>query len=317
MHRRLPPLNSLRAFEVVSRHESFRAAAEELHVTAAAVSQQVKSLEDRLGRKLLRRNSGGYSLTADALTGIKALRDGFAQLSSAVATMSSGGQRVLTVSAVPSLAAEWLVPRLHRLRDEYPELDVSLHASRELVDLRRSRVDLGIRYGSGGYPGLISERLFADEIFPVYSPQLLKGRARLKKPVDLRGQPLIHTDWAPDRGHWPGWTDWVRAAGVTGVNVTKGLRFSDGALAVQAAVSGQGVALASKALASEHVATGRLVKPFELSLVTGFGYYVVCAKTRADEPDLVAFRRWLLTEAQREPLMQNARPRARRDRSRS
>ena len=168
MHRRLPPLNSLRTFEVVSRHESFRAAAEELHVTAAAVSQQIKILEDRLDRKLLRRHSGGYSLTADALAGLKALRDGFDQLSSAVETMSSGGQRVLTVSAVPSLAAGWLVPRLHRLRDLYPELDVLLHASRELVDLQHSRVDLGIRYGSGNYPGLISERLFVDEIFPVY-----------------------------------------------------------------------------------------------------------------------------------------------------
>ena len=166
MHRRLPPLNSLRAFEVVSRHESFRAAAEELHVTAAAVSQQVKALEDHLGRKLLRRRSGGYSLTADALAGLKYLRDGFDQLSSAVASMTSAGQRVITVSAVPSLAAEWLVPRLHRLRDQYPELDMLLHASEELVDLEHSRVDLGIRYGSGSYPGLTSERLFVDEIFP-------------------------------------------------------------------------------------------------------------------------------------------------------
>ena len=302
MQRRLPPLNSLRTFEVVSRHESFRAAAEELHVTAAAVSQQMKILEDRLDRKLLRRHSGGYSLTADALAGLKALRDGFDQLSSAVATMSSGGQRVLTVSAVPSLAAGWLVPRLHRLRDQYPELDVLLHASRELVDLQHSRVDLGIRYGSGNYPGLISERLFVDEIFPVYSPQLLKGQARLRKPGDLRGQPLIHTDWAPESGHWPGWTDWLRAAGVTGVDVTKGLRFSDGALALQAAASGQGVALAGKALAVEHLAAGRLVKPFKLSLVTDYAYYVVCAKARADEPDLVAFRHWLLAEAQREAM---------------
>jgi LysR family glycine cleavage system transcriptional activator len=307
---RLPPLNSLRAFEVVSRHESFRAAAEELHVTAAAVSQQVKTLEDHLGRKLLRRRSGGYSLTPDALAGLKHLRDGFDQLSSAVATMSSGCQRALTVSAVPSLAAEWLVPRLYRLRDQYPELDVLLHASEELVDLEHSRVDLGIRYGSGSYPGLISERLFVDEIFPVYSPRLLKGRAPLRKPGDLRGQPLIHTDWVPDSGHWPGWTDWVRAAGITGVNVTKGLRFSDGALALQAAVSGQGIALGSKALALEHLAAGRLVRPFKLSLVTDFAYYVVCAKARADEPDLVAFRRWLLAEAQREPVAHRGPPRA-------
>jgi LysR family transcriptional regulator, glycine cleavage system transcriptional activator len=297
MHRRLPPLNSLRAFEVVSRHDSFRSAAKELHVTAAAVSQQVKVLEDHLGRKLLRRRSGGYSLTPEALAGIKYLRDGFEQLSSAVATMSSGGQRILTVSAVPSLAAEWLVPRLHRFRELHPGLDILLHASEELVDLEHSRVDLGIRYGSGNYPGLTSDRLFVDEIFPVYSRRLLKGRASLMKASDLRGWPLIHTDWTPERGQWPGWAEWIRAAGVTGVDVTKGLRFSDGALVIQAAVRGQGIALGSKALVLEHLSAGRLVRPFKLSLVTEFAYYVVCAKARADEPDLVAFRRWLLSES--------------------
>jgi LysR family glycine cleavage system transcriptional activator len=297
MHRRLPPLNSLRAFEVVSRHESFRAAAEELHVTAAAVSQQVKMLEDHLGRKLLRRHSGGYSLTADALAGLQDLRDAFEHLSSAVATMASGGQRVLTVSAVPSLAAEWLVPRLHRFRERYPDIDVLLHASNELVDLDHSRVDLGIRHGSGGFPGLASELLFSDEIFPIYNPMLLKGCPSLKRPGDLRGQPLIHTDWIPEKGYWPGWADWLRAAGVTGVDVTKGLRFSDGALVVEAAVGGQGIALGTKALALEHLTAGRLVRPFKLSLVTEFAYYVVCSKARAEEPDLVAFRRWLITEA--------------------
>jgi LysR family glycine cleavage system transcriptional activator len=298
MRQRLPPLNSLRAFEVVSRHESFRAAAKELHVTAAAVSQQVKALEDHLGRKLLRRRSGGYSLTADALAGLKELRDGFEQLSLAVETMRSGGQRVLTVSAVPSLAAEWLVPRLHRFREQYPGLDILLHAAEELVDLEHSRVDLGVRYGSGNYPGLISDRLFVDEIFPVYSPGMLGGGAPLKKPSDLRGQSLIHTDWTPERGRWPGWTEWALAAGVSGVDVSKGPRFSDGALAIQAAVTGQGVALGSKALTLEHLAAGRLVRPFKLSLVTDFAYYVVCARSRADEPGIVAFRRWLIAEAQ-------------------
>jgi LysR family glycine cleavage system transcriptional activator len=297
MPRRLPPLNSLRAFEVVSRHDSLRAAAEELHVTSAAVSQQVKTLEDHLGRKLLRRHSGGYSLTPDALAGLQDLRDAFERLSAAVATMACGGQRVLTVSAVPSLAAEWLVPRLHRFRERYPDLDVLLHASQERVDLDHSRVDLGIRHGLG-FPGLTCERLFQDEIFPVLNPRLLKGRAPLKKPSDLHGLPLIHTDWVPNKGRWPGWADWFRAAGVTGVDVAKGPRFSDGALVIQAAVRGEGVALGTKALALEHLAAKRLVRPFHLSLTTDFAYYVVCSKARAQEPDLVAFRRWLVAEAQ-------------------
>lgn len=291
----------MRAFEVVARHETFRAAAEELHVTAAAVIQQVKALEGFVGRKLLRRHSRGYSLTPDGAAGLAALRNGFDQLSAAVAAMISGRHRVLTVSAVPSLSAEWLVPRLHRLREQHPDIDVLLHPSVELVDLAHSRVDLGVRYGCGSYPGLLSERLFDDEIFPVYSPRMLKGRRPLKSPSDLRAHPLIHTEWTPETGHWPGWPDWLQAAGVTGINANKGLRFSDGALVIQAAVSGQGVALGSKALALDHLAAGRLIRPFELSLMTDFAYYIVCAKSRAEEPDIVAFRQWVISEAQGAP----------------
>src|SRR5579862_8005775 len=151
MPQRLPPLNSLRAFEVIARHETFRAAAEELHVTAAAVIQQVKVLEDYLGRKLLRRHSRGYSLTPAGAAGLEQLRNGFEQLVSSVEAMSSDGQRVVTVTAVPSLAAEWLVPRLYRFREQHPDIDVLLHPSEVLVDLERSRVDLGIRYGAGSY----------------------------------------------------------------------------------------------------------------------------------------------------------------------
>jgi LysR family transcriptional regulator, glycine cleavage system transcriptional activator len=301
MPRRLPPLNSLRAFEVVSRHQTFRAAAAELHVTAAAVIQQVRALEAFVGRKLLRRDRRGYTLTPDGAAGLDPLRDAFNQLSMTVEAMVSGGHRVLTVSAVPSLSAEWLVPRLRRFREAHPDIDVLIHPSEEVVDLEHSRVDVGIRYGSGSYPGLIAERLFSDEIFPVYSPRLLKGRRAIKRPDDLRGLPLIHTVWAPQTGHWPGWADWLTAAGVTGVNVAKGLRYSDGALVIQAALSGQGVALASKALALEHLAGGRLIRPFELSLVTDFAYYLVCARSRAQEPDLVAFRQWVISESKREP----------------
>jgi LysR family glycine cleavage system transcriptional activator len=298
MRRRLPPLNSLRAFEVVARHSSFRDAASELHVTPAAVSQQIKTLEDHLGRKLLRRHSGGYSLTADALVGLQDLRDAFERLSSAVQKISAADQRMLRISTVPSLAAAWLVPRLPRFKERHPALDVLLHASYEMVDFEHAPFDMAIRYGGGAYPGLASHRLFVDEIFPVCAPQLL-GRAAIDGPVDLRGVPLLHTHWNPPVGKWPGWAEWLRAAEITGVNATKGPRFSDGAMALQAAVDGQGIALASQALAVDHLAAGRLVKPFKISVATDFGYYLVCAKTRADEPDLVAFRRWLFAEVKR------------------
>jgi LysR family transcriptional regulator, glycine cleavage system transcriptional activator len=299
MPKRLPPLNSLRAFEVVARHKTFRAAAAELHVTAAAVIQQVKLLEQYLQRKLLRRDPRGYTLTTEGTAGLQHLRSAFQQLSMAVEAMASEGHRVLTVSAIPSLAAEWLLPRLHRFRETHPDIDVLLHPSEELAELEHSRIDLGVRYGLGNYPGLLSERLFTDEIFPVYSPRLAKSRRRIKKPADLRCFPLIHTEWTPWSGHWPGWADWFRAAGLAAPALTKGARFSDGALVIQAAVNGEGVALASKALALEHLAAGRLIRPFELSLTTDFAYYVVCAKSRADEPDVSAFRRWIISESRR------------------
>ena len=207
------------------------------------------------------------------------------------------------MSAVPSFAAGWLVPRLQRFRQQCPALDILLHASEELVDLEHSRVDLGIRYGTGNYPGLISERLFVDELFPVYSPGLLKGQASLKKlsPVTYVANRYSTPTGLRNEGSGQGWTEWVRAAGAAGIDVTKGLRFSDGALAIQAAVGGQGVALGSRALTLEHLAGGRLVRPFKLSLVTDFAYYAACAKSRADEPDIVAFRRWLIAEAQSAP----------------
>lgn len=292
-------MNALRAFEVVARHSSFRAAANELHVTAAAVSQQIKALEDHLGRKLLRRHSGGYSLTADALAGLQDLHDAFERLAMAVDKVSTADQRMLRISTVPSLAAAWLVPRLPRFREQYASLDVLLHASYELIDFQHARIDMAIRYGSGVYPGLASERLFSDEIFPVCSPRLLQGRSTLKKPNDLQALPLLHTHWSPPTGKWPGWVEWLQAAGVKGVGAAKGPRFSDGAMALQAAVDGQGVALASRALALDHLVAGRLVRLLKVSIVTDFGYYLVCAKTRAEEPDLVAFRRWLFAEAQK------------------
>jgi LysR family transcriptional regulator, glycine cleavage system transcriptional activator len=290
--------SSLRAFEVVVRHETFRAAADELHVTSAAVIQQVKALESFVGRKLLQRHSRGYSLTPEGVAGLRHLRTGFEELRAAVDAMTSSGRRIVRVSAVPSLSAEWLVSRLHTFRDGHPDIDVLVEPTGQLIDLERFRIDLGIRYGTTGrYPRLISERLFIDELFPVCSPSLLKGRRRLREPSDLEGLPLIHTDWSSEMGHWPGCSDWFRTAGVPDLFTKKGLRFSDGALVIQAALNGHGVALGSKALALDHLASGRLVRPFQLSLVTDFAYYIVCAKKRAEEPDLVAFRRWVISEA--------------------
>jgi LysR family transcriptional regulator, glycine cleavage system transcriptional activator len=169
------------------------------------------------------------------LVGLQDLRDAFERLSSAVQKISAADQRMLRISTVPSLAAAWLVARLPRFRERHPALDVLLHASYEVVDLEHASFDMAIRYGGGAYLGLASQRLFIDEIFPVCSPKLLH-RAETNGPVDLRALTLLHTHWNAPLGKWPGWTEWLRAAGIVGVNATKGPQFSDGAMAIQAAV---------------------------------------------------------------------------------
>ena len=297
MLHRLPPLNSLRALEVVSRHSSFREAAKELHVTAAAVGQQIKSLEDQIGRKLLRRHSAGYVLTNEALAAVPDLRTAFDRLSAAANTLSQGSRRVLTVTVVPSLAAMWLVPRLHEFERQYPDIDLLLHSSEVVVNLDTGGVDLALRYGSGVYAGAESTRLFEGELFPVCSPRLAAGPPRMKTPADLRGKPLVHVDWRPAHGVWPDWSAWLKAAGVDTVDPRKGLRFSDDAMAIQAAIAGRGVVLTSAALARDHLAARRLVRPFKVSVATGFAYYIVCPEERAQDAAVTAFRDWVLAKA--------------------
>ena len=299
MLRRLPPLNSLRALEVVSRHTSFKSAAKELHVTPAAVGQQIRALEDQLGNKLLRRHSAGYVLTKEALAAAPDLRAAFDRLSTAVNTLSQGARRMLTVSVAPSLAAMWLVPRLHAFEHQHPDIDLVLHSSENVVDLKTGSADLALRFGSGVYAGAESTQIFDGELFPVCSARLAAGPPRMKTPEDLHGKPLLHIDWRPPYGVWPGWSAWLKAAGVDTVDARKGLRFSDDGMALQAAVAGRGVVLTSTALARDLLAARRLGRPFKLSIPTGFAYYVVCPKDQVRRAEVAAFRQWVLAEAGR------------------
>jgi LysR family glycine cleavage system transcriptional activator len=300
MHRRLPPLNSLRAFEVVSRHNSLRAAAKELHVTAAAVGQQVRALEDHLGHKLLRRHSDGYVLTPEAQAVAPDLRDAFERLAAVAARLSASARRTVTVTTTPSLASAWLIPRLQDFERRHADIDFLIHTSQQPVDLETSGVDVALRYGSGTYAGAESTPLFSGELFPVCSPQFISDHGSIKAPEDLRGKPLLHVEWQPPKGVWPDWSSWLKAAGVAGVDARKGLRFSDQALSIQAALAGRGVALASIALARDHLEARRLIRPFKVSVATEFGYFVVIARRRTSEPDIAAFKRWLLEQARRD-----------------
>ena len=300
MSRRLPPLNALRAFEAAARHLSFAKAAAELHVTPAAISHQIKALEAHLGLALFRRLNKAVLLTEAGQRCLSGVREGFDRLAEAmerVTVQDTSGP--LTVSAAPSFAGKWLVPRLDRFREAYPDIEIRIDASNECVDFARDDVDVGIRYGSGDYPGLRVERLLAAEISPVCGPCLLEGRPPLRTPDDLRGHTLLHGEWATREATWPDWRMWLLAAGARDIDPTRGPKFSQSNLAIQAAIEGHGLALADQALVADDLAAGRLVKPFALSLSTNFAYYLVCPEFTADRPKIAAFREWLFTEVGR------------------
>ncbi|MGQ0665233.1 MAG: transcriptional regulator GcvA [Pseudomonadota bacterium] len=296
--RRLPPLNSLRSFEAAARHLSFTKAAEELNVTPAAVSHQVKALEDFLGVPLFRRLNRALFLTDAGQACLPGIRDGFDRLLTAIdqlGTVGHGG--VLTVSVAPSFAAKWLVPRLDRFQSAHPDIDVRVSASMQLVDFATNDVDLAIRYGAGRYPGLVVDLLLRDTVYPACSPTLLKGEKGFRTPSDMRFQPMLHDDSPDDDMTCPTWPMWLRAAGIEGVDASRGPRFNQSSLVIEAAILGRGVALAKSTLADADVAAGRLVKPFELSFPVDFAYYVVCPEAKAALPKVQVFRDWLKDEA--------------------
>jgi LysR family transcriptional regulator, glycine cleavage system transcriptional activator len=303
MARNLPPLNSLRAFEAAARHLSFTKAAEELHVTPAAISHQIKGLEDQLGVPLFRRLTRALRLTEAGQAALPPLRDGFDRLADAVDLLRAHEESgALTVSVGPSFAAKWLVPRLDRLRAAHPDLEVRLDATDQLADFQRDNVDLAIRYGNGKYPGLEVERLLSEEIFPVCSPKLRDGPKPLAQPDDLRHHTLIHLDWDLEDVNAPNWRMWLLAAGIHDIDFTRGPVFSMMSLALQAAIEGHGVALASSVLVAGDLAAGRLVVPFDLSVCdpVDFAYHIVVPKRTANLPKVAAFRSWLRSEIARD-----------------
>lgn len=302
MYRNLPPLSALRAFEAAARHLSFTKAAEELGVTPAAVSHQIKGLEDFLGVILFRRLTRALRLTEAAQGALPTLREGFAKLAEASDRLRApADSTVLTVSVGPSMAAKWLVPRLEGFRRVRPDLDLRLDANDALVDLSRGEVDVALRYGRGDYPGLRADCLFDERFFPVCAPALMDGPHPLRAPADLRHHTLLHLDWRMEDPTAPNWRMWLLAAGVECLDAAKGPRYNVESVLMQAAISGQGVALASHALVQDDLTDGRLVKPFELSVTDqgGFRYYVVSTRARAKEPKIAAFRDWVLAEAVR------------------
>lgn len=294
----MPPLSALRAFEAAARLKSFSKAADELSVTPAAISHQIHALEADLGIRLFERRNRAVELTASARLLLPGLSEAFTGIQAAVRRLRTHNDTgTLTVTASPSIAAKWLVLRLHRFQEQHPDIDVRISTNDNVVDLTRGDFDLAIRYGTGRYPGLDVELLLQNEVFPACSPQLLETGPPLRTPEDLRHHALIH-DQAVDRDPLaPTWTMWLKAAGIAGGPSAPGLTFSVGYMALDAAIAGHGVVLAYSTIAAGDLASGRLVRLFSLALPDLFAYYIVTAPGALERPKVRAFRDWLRQEA--------------------
>ena len=291
MPRQLPPLNALRAFEAAARSESFTRAAEELCVTQGAVSHQVKLLEAALGIKLFNREHQRLVITGAGREYLNVVRDALDRIAAGteriVQRQNTG---VLTVSTSPDFAAKWLVNRLGRFAEAHPGIDLRVSATMHHIDFVREEVDVAVRHGDGNWSGLVAVRLCTEQLFPVCSPRLMAGRTRIAKPSDLLKFPLLHLEDSK------AWSNWFDAAGVD-AEMSHGLVLNRASMLIDAAVNGQGVALARTALAAWDLINGRLVKPFDLALKLSKIYRIVCPKATSMQPKIVTFRDWLLAEA--------------------
>lgn len=298
----IPSLYALRAFEAVARHLSYKRAAEELNVTPAATKQLVVKLEAAIGSKLIERVGHRLQLTPIGLAGKHDLELAMLHTSEAVKKMRRvrpDTRLIVTVEA--SIATTWLVPRLDRFRACCPGVDVLIDSSQKIVDLKTEDVDVAIRYGVPTDDELIAKRLFEDLVVPACSPNMALPPQRLD---DLRKGPLIHWDlshipWAKNTRQWFDWKDWFARRNLRGVDTSKGLQFSDYGLAVQAAISGQGVLLAGWPALQDPMEAGLLVCPIPEQIdSTDIGFDVVTTKAAAQRPAVAAFVDWLIGTAQ-------------------
>ena len=297
---RLPPLNSLRAFEVSARRGSFVAAADELNVTPAAVSHQVKALEVFLDVELFRRLPRGLELTETGRELLPQLSRGFDHFERGIGGLKKGGlSGRLIVSAFPSFTNLWLVPRLGSFLQAFPDIQVRILAASTPPDLNKGEADLRIPYGMGHYPGLKSELLMRETIFPVCAPSLLNHKP-LRRFSDLSNHTLLHDIDISEEEPTMTWKRWLRDAGVSGIDPTGGVEFGDSLLLTEAAVRGQGVALGRTALVRAHLASGTLIRPLKVSRPGDYAYYTVTTQAGAEKPRIRAFVNWLQMQVEKD-----------------
>ncbi len=312
---RLPPLNALRVFEAASRHLSFKEAANELSITQAAVSHQIKSLEEYLGVELFRRAGRGVQLTEAARACLPKLREGFESLAAAVETIRERAEETeLLITAPPVFTARWLMPRLADFAKREPRVELRVFGSSKMVDagaldsaalvgnldLRDDASGVEIHLGGGTYPGYRADHLFDVATVAVASPALARGDPPLERPEDLARHVLLHDDAMDLIAHGSAWQKWLEAAGVADrVDGSRGPHFSSNILSLEAASQKLGVALALKPLVDDDIESGRLCAPFNVELKPQSAYYLVCPEVIAERPAVAAFRKWLLEQAVR------------------
>lgn len=289
MNRAQLPLNALRAFESSARHLSFTRAAAELYVTQAAVSHQVKGLEERLGTTLFRRLPRGLALTDEGLALMPALRDSFNRIGEVLERFEGGRVlEVLSVGVVGTFAVGWLLPRLPAFREAHPFVDLRLFTNNNQIDIAGEGLDCAVRFGDGAWHGTDAALLFDAPMAPLCAPSTAE---RLETPADLMRETLLRSYRADD------WPDWFAAAGLSPPPI-RGPVFDSSWVMVEAAMQGVGVALAPPSLFARDLEQGRLVRPFPVEVSAG-GYWLTWLKSRAPTPALEAFRAWLAEEAVR------------------
>lgn len=292
MRRNLPPFPAVRAFEASARHGGFKQAAEELCITQSAISHQIKALEEYLGVQLFHRETRGVALTKDGSHYLVELTDVLDRMAAATARIrNSDTSGPLSVRASPGFAARWLVPRLAAFHDACPAIELHISGSIRPADFATEDVDIDIRWGYRRSHGLRVDPLLAASRFPVASPALLKNGPALHHPEDLRHHTLLHDETGND------WARWLELAGASFEAAIKGPRFEHCDLLLNAAASGQGIALAFDVLVAGDLAGGRLVRPFDLNLPPAIIYSVVTPEAWSGRPKIAAFRNWLLMEA--------------------
>lgn len=305
MSKLLPGTRALRTFEAAARHLNFTRAADELGLTPAAVSHQIKEIEDQLDLVLFTRTSRTIRLTEAGNLLLEASVDALDLLNRAVsrARKMTRGTALLKVTLDAQFATKWLMRRVDDFRRQKPGVELRFDITYDVRDFERDDVDVGIRFGTGKYPGIIAHRLFENIIIPVCSPALLASGPPLKEPRDLFNHTLAHIEWSRQGVTWPNWSMWMHAAGVDDFDDSRTLVFGSSTDATQAALDGNAVALADFAMVANDLSQGRLVRPFELGIKVApeFAYFLVYPEAVKDDERVVAFREWLIEEAAKTP----------------